>query len=177
MHYIDLATLHTIVDIVTPLVKTENSRRDFVVRALAYRPDIVSRIQWNGTGELFLLKLLQLLMEDAVSIKSSKAITEFLLAAIAKSESIYHSRIYQIIHTLSSSFTYESIETFDAAPINLTVFLGSPSDVSDERQLARKAIADLPYDPLLRDKVYKNVTFSNIRCVFQLLFRTRRQLS
>lgn len=35
----------------------------------------------------------------------------------------------------------------------IRVFLSSPGDVADERELARQVIADLPYDPLLRSAV------------------------
>jgi len=38
-------------------------------------------------------------------------------------------------------------------PLHLRVFLGSPGDVNDERQLALKVLNQLPYDPLLRGRV------------------------
>ena len=40
------------------------------------------------------------------------------------------------------------------APLYLRVFISSPGDVADERNLARRLLKDeLPYDPLLRGKV------------------------
>jgi hypothetical protein len=40
------------------------------------------------------------------------------------------------------------------APMHLRVFISSPSDVADERNLARRLLKDeLPYDVFLRDKV------------------------
>ena len=38
-------------------------------------------------------------------------------------------------------------------PLFLRIFLSSPGDVEDERKLALKVLEDLPYDPLLREKV------------------------
>lgn len=41
-----------------------------------------------------------------------------------------------------------------ANPLHLKIFLSSPDDVADERDLARKLIKEeLPYDPLLRGKI------------------------
>ena len=40
------------------------------------------------------------------------------------------------------------------APLHLRVFISSPGDVADERNLARRLLKDeLPYDPFLRGKV------------------------
>lgn len=38
-------------------------------------------------------------------------------------------------------------------PLRLRVFLASPGDVADERALARQVLDQLPYDPLLREKI------------------------
>jgi hypothetical protein len=41
-----------------------------------------------------------------------------------------------------------------SGPLHLKVFISSPGDVQDERNLARQLIKDeLPYDPFLRDRV------------------------
>src|SRR4051794_37264105 len=43
---------------------------------------------------------------------------------------------------------------FMSAPQHIRVFISSPGDVTDERNLARRLLKDeLPYDPFLRDKV------------------------
>ena len=38
-------------------------------------------------------------------------------------------------------------------PLHLKVFIGSPGDVNDERQLALKLLNQLPYDPMLQSRV------------------------
>ena len=38
-------------------------------------------------------------------------------------------------------------------PTPLRIFLASPGDVSQERQLALKVLDELPYDPAFRDKI------------------------
>jgi hypothetical protein len=44
------------------------------------------------------------------------------------------------------------------SPQHLRVFLASPGDVADERALVRRLLKnELPYDPLLRDRVTFNV--------------------
>jgi len=44
-----------------------------------------------------------------------------------------------------------------ASPLYLHVFLASPGDVSEEREIAREVLERLPKDPLLRDKVAVDV--------------------
>ena len=40
-----------------------------------------------------------------------------------------------------------------SAPRHLRIFLASPGDVADEREIALQVLDDLPYDPLLRGKI------------------------
>jgi len=47
----------------------------------------------------------------------------------------------------------ESEQRNPAAPLYLRIFLASPGDVGEERQIARDVIERLPKDPLLRDRI------------------------
>ena len=40
-----------------------------------------------------------------------------------------------------------------ARPIHLRIFIASPGDVAEEREIARTVIQELPSDPQLHDKI------------------------
>nr|VFJ92746.1 MAG: NACHT domain-containing protein [Candidatus Kentron sp. LFY] len=153
MRTIDISTLHSLVDIVSPLVRTEPERRALVEVALEGNRELSKKIQWTGTGELFLLKFFQLLMEDANERDSTNTITAFLHAARDRLGSEHHRRINEAVRSVEDSLTFEREPSDPGPPLPLKIFLASPGDVSHERQLAREVIGYIPYDPLLRERI------------------------
>nr|VFJ99257.1 MAG: AAA ATPase domain-containing protein [Candidatus Kentron sp. LFY] len=153
MRTIDISTLHSLVDVVSPLVRTEPERRAFVNSALEGNRELSKKIQWTGTGELFLLKFFQLLMEDANERDSTNTITAFLHAARDRLGSEHHRRIDEAVRSVEDSLTFEREPSDPGPPLPLKIFLASPGDVSHERQLAREVIGYIPYDPLLRERI------------------------
>ncbi len=148
----DKAVLDELVDVLVPAFSTERERQALLFIALGDNA-IYRRVQLEGSPQEFTETLLVTLQRYDGDGK--RALRSILLKLQEQVGVDYQSRIEQVLSKLDHVFVaiLPADQRRQVSLRRVRIFLSSPSDVADERALARRVIEELRADPILRDVI------------------------
>ncbi len=152
----DKAVMDELVDVLIPAFSTERERQALLFIALGDNA-IYRRVDLSGSPQDFTETLLATLKRYDGDGK--RALRSILLKLQEQVGLDHQARIEQVLLKLDRVFVAAppADQRRDVALRRIRIFLSSPSDVADERALARRVIEELRADPILRDVIYPDL--------------------